>query len=142
MPVRDSQGGPDRSGRFIRQAARRLALIVGASVVVTVLLGGLIGVAAGNGFARSGAIGLYLVGCTSIVFGFLFGVRGPLRPTEREDDLPSPGALIGLGLLRTGVRPASPDERADSLATSWFLLGIGIALVVAGVLLDPRTGLS
>jgi len=126
----------------IRDAARRLALLVGGAIAATVLAGGLIGVAAGNGFARSAATGLYLVGCVSIVFGVLSGIRGPLRPTEKEDELPSPGALIGLGLLRTGVRRASPDERADSLAAAWLLLGVGIALVVAGVLLDPRTGLT
>ncbi len=140
--MRIRRHGSDVAPPDLRHAARRLTLIVGIAIAVTLVVGGSVGVATGNGFVRSAATGLYLVGCASIVFGVLSGIRGPLRPTEKDDDLPSPGALIGLGLLRTGVRPASPDERADSLATSWLLLGIGIALVVAGVLLDPRTGLS
>jgi hypothetical protein len=76
-----------------------------------------------------------------IVLGVFNGLRGPVRPKGGDDDQQPLGGILGVGIFSTGIRPASTDERADARATTWLFLALGIAMIVVGVLLDPRTDL-
>ena len=122
-------------------AARRLAFLIGGATAVTGLVGGAIGVALGAGFTRSATVGLYLVGCFLLVLGVFAGVRGPLRAKGTEEDREPLGSLFGYGLSTSGIRQATPNERADARSTTWLFLVVGAAMIIAGVLLDPRTAL-
>jgi hypothetical protein len=122
-------------------AARRFAVLAGAAIVVTGGVSALIGLALGGPAARSAATGLYLVGCFLIVMGVFNGLRGPVRPKGGDEDREAVGGIIGFGIFSGGIRAASADERADARATTWLFLVLGIAMVVVGVLVDPRTDL-
>jgi uncharacterized membrane protein len=125
----------------VRAAARRIVLLFGSAIVVIAVVSGAIGLALGAPVERSAATGLYLVGCFLVVLGVFAGVRGPLRPAGDEGEGDPLGSLLGVGIFSKGVRPATGDERADARATSWLFLAMGIAMILAGIVLDPRTGL-
>ena len=122
-------------------AARRFAVLSGAAILVTAGVGALIGLALDAPAARSGATGLYIVGCFLIILGVFNGLRGPVRPKGSDEDRDAVGGIVGFGISSGGIRAASADERADARATTWLFLALGIAMVVVGVLLDPRTDL-
>ena len=122
-------------------AARRIAFLTGGAVAVVGLLGGGLGVALGSTFTRSATVGLYVVGCFLLVLGVFAGVRGPLRAKGTDEDREPLGSLFGYGLSAGGVRQATADERADARGTTWLFLVVGAAMVVAGILADPRTSL-
>jgi hypothetical protein len=122
-------------------AARRIGFLVGGAVLSIGLVGGAIGAALGSGFTRAATIALYVVGCFLIVLGVFAGLRGPLRPKGTDEDREPLGSLFGYGLSASGIRVATSDERTDARATTWLFIVIGAALVVAAVLLDPRTDL-
>jgi hypothetical protein len=122
-------------------AARRLAFLTGGAVAVTAVLGGAIGAALEGAFTRGASVGLYLVGCFLLVLGVFAGVRGPLRAKGTDEDREPLGSLFGYGLSASGIRSATADERADARSTTWLFLFVGAAMIVAGVLIDPRTAL-
>jgi hypothetical protein len=68
-------------------------------------------------------------------------VRGPLRAKGTDEDREPLGSLFGYGLSASGVRQATPNEREDARSTTWLFLVVGAAMILAGVLLDPRTAL-
>ena len=122
-------------------AGRRLVLLLGSAIVVTGGVSAAIGAVLGSGAARSAATGLYLVGCLLIVLGVFAGLRGPLRPQGGDEERQPLGGMFGIGIFTTGIRTASPDERADARATTWLFLALGVAMIMAGVVVDPRTSL-
>lgn len=122
-------------------AGRRLLLLFGGAVLVTVAASAAVGAALGGGAIRSAATGLYLVGCFLILLGVLAGLRGPVRPRGTDEEQQPLGGLFGFGIFATGIRTASADERADARSTSWLFLALGATMIVAGVLVDPRTSL-
>jgi uncharacterized membrane protein HdeD (DUF308 family) len=122
-------------------AVRRLALLVGGAIGVTGVVGGLAGAALGSGFARSATVSLYVVGCFLLVLGIFAGVRGPVRPRGTDEDRQPLGTLFGYGFSASGIRRATAEERADARSTTWLFLAVGVAMIVAGVLLDPKTTL-
>jgi len=121
-------------------AARRLVVLLGAAILVVGGVSALVGLALGGPATRSAATGLYLVGCFLIVLGVFNGLRGPVRP-KGADEEQAFGGILGFGIFSGGIRAASADERADARATTWLFLVLGVAMVVVGVLLDPRTDL-
>jgi uncharacterized membrane protein len=127
--------------RPLLAAGRRLVVLVGAAVVVTAAVSGAIGAALGSDAARSAATGLYLVGSFLILLGVFAGLRGPVRPRGNDEEQQPLAGLFGLGIFSAGVRTASADERADARSTTWLFLALGVAMVVVGVVLDPRTDL-
>jgi hypothetical protein len=111
-------------------AARRILIIFGGAVAVTVVLSLLIGVAAGAGAARSVSVGLYLAGAALLVGCFVTGARGPLRGVARSGE-----TVPLLGARR--VRRATAGERSDAARTAIFLFALGLVLIVFGALIDP-----
>jgi uncharacterized membrane protein HdeD (DUF308 family) len=122
-------------------AARRFIVLSGAAILVVGGVAALVGLALGAAAARSAATGLYLVGCFLIVLGVFNGLRGPVRPKGGDEERDAVGGILGFGIFSGGIRAASADERADARATTWLFLALGIAMIVVGVLLDPRTDL-
>ena len=122
-------------------AARRFTLLAGAAILVTAAISAGVGLALGGPAARSAATGLYIVGCFLIVLGVFNGLRGPVRPKGSDEEREAVGGVLGFGIFSGGIRAASADETADARATTWLFLALGIAMVVVGVLLDPRTDL-
>ena len=116
-------------------------LLTGIATAVTGLLGGLVGLALGSAFARSASVGLYVVGSFLLVLGVFAGVRGPLRPKGTDEDREPIGSLFGYGLSASGIRHATAEERADARSTTWLFLVVGAAMIVAGILIDPRASL-
>jgi hypothetical protein len=122
-------------------AGRRLVVLLGAAILLTAGLSAAIGAALGSGATRSAATGLYLVGSFLILLGVFAGLRGPVRPRGKDEEQQPLAGLFGLGIFSAGVRPASADERADARSTTWLFLVVGVAMIVAGILVDPRTDL-
>ena len=104
-------------------AGRRLLRLLLASVAATALASSAIGLHAGSSLARSLSVGFYLVGCGALVLGFALAVRGPVRLGKSE---------------QRGFRVVTRDERDDAIADSALLVVLAIALLVLGVLADPR----
>ena len=125
----------------MRAAARRIAVLVAAVVLLTVAVSALVGLLLGSSLDRAVSTGLYLVGCFLIVLGFFAGVRGPLRPKGSDEEREPIGALLGVGIFATGARTSTAEERADARATSWLFIGLGFALLLSGVVVDSRVGL-
>ena len=122
-------------------AARRFVVLSGAAILVVGVGGAVLGLAFGAPASRSAATGLYIVGCFLLVLGVFNGLRGPVRPKGADEEGEVTGGLLGMGIFAGGIRTASADERADARATTWLFLALGVAMIVAGVLVDPRTEL-
>lgn len=116
-------------------------MLSGAAILFVGAVSAGLGVVFGVSAARSAATGLYLVGCFLVVLGVFNGLRGPVRPKGAAEDGEVTGGLLGMGIFARGIRTASADERADANATTWLFLTLGIAMIVVGVLADPRTEL-
>ena len=104
-------------------AGRRLLRLLLASVAATALASSAIGLLTGSSLSRSLSVGFYLVGCGTLVLGFALAVRGPVRLGKHE---------------QRGFRVVTRDERDDAIADSALLVVLAIALLVLGVLADPR----
>ena len=118
---------------MLAAAARRfvtlLATIAGATAVLSLLLGLLLGAAP----SRSVAVGLYLAGCALLLGGFFVGNRGPFRVANEE-------GLVGLRVPR-GVRVASGDEQAESFNMTGLLVVAGVVLLALGAAVDSNARL-
>jgi hypothetical protein len=123
------------------QAARRIALIVGGVVAVT-LVGSLVAsLLVGAGLERAVSTGLYVVGSFFLVLGFFSGVRGPTRPRSTEEGRGESGHVFGVGIAGRGARTATAEERKDARGTTWLFIFLGAALIVAGIVVDGRARL-
>ena len=111
-------------------AARRILIIFGGSLAVTILLSLAIGLAAGSSAARSVSVGLYVAGAVALVGCFIVGARGPLRGVTRSGE-----TVPLIGARR--VRRATIAERADASGTAIFLFALGLVLIIVGALIDP-----
>lgn len=110
-------------------AVRRFGeLLVGISLLV-VAVSAVLGVAVGSSLGRSISVGFYVVGSLVLIGGFFVGNRGPLRPRGEG------GWLI---FRPREVRRATSAEREEALNMSAVLVVLGLALIVFGILADPR----
>ena len=117
-------------GGVLLQGVRRLALIYAGVLVATVVISGLLGIAAGASFTRSVAIGLYVAGALLLLGCFVVGARGPLRGQgSAGETVPVVGARR--------VRRATVDERTEASRTAILLFVLGLTLIVLGSLIDP-----
>jgi hypothetical protein len=114
---------PHPSESLVANALRRLARLLLVAVAGTSLVSLAIGLLAGSSAGRSLSVGFYVTGCAALVAGFALAVRGPVRLAAGE---------------RHGFRVIPPDERDDAVADSALIVVLGVALLVLGVLLDPR----
>ena len=109
----------------IRRFAVVLALAAGATAVISLALGALVGASLG----RSVSLGFYCIGSFLLVSGFFVGNRGPVRLK----------ADTGVALLGSRfVRWATPAEREETINTSAVFVAVGFALILLGVLADTR----
>lgn len=132
---------PRVTGSALLPAARRFVVLSGGALLVVAGASALLGLAVGAPAARSAATGLYIVGSFLLVLGVFNGIRGPVRPKGRDDEVEATGGLLGVGIFSRGIRAATAEERADARATTWLFLVLGAAMIVVGVGLDPRTSL-
>jgi hypothetical protein len=117
----------------IAAAARRffklMAAITGSTVVLSLLLGLLLGASA----SRSVAVGLYLMGSALLLGGFFVGNRGVFRVANEE-------GMVGLRVPR-GVRVASGEEQVESFNMTGLLVIAGIVLLALGAAVDSNARL-
>ena len=116
-------------------ALRRFLLLVavvgGGTVVVSIVLGVLLGAS----LPRSIAVGYYLVGSFMLLAGFFFGNRGPVRPRGDAD--------IG-GIFRPAgrrVRWATREEHEEAINSSALYVVLGLVLIFLGIASDNRHSL-
>jgi hypothetical protein len=120
---------------LLRDALRRIALLVAVVVSVTAVVSLVIGALAGANLLRAEAVGFYVAGAAVLIGSFIIGVRGPLRPEWAEGH---DGAMPATrGFFPRSVRRATPDERSESKRNSFGLFVFGIALVLIGSGFDP-----
>ena len=112
-----------------RRFVRILAGVIGATAVVSLSLGLLLGAPAD----RSLAVGCYLAGCALLLGGFFFGNRGPFRVANEE-------GMVGLRRPR-GIRPVSALEHEETFNLSGVLVVLGLVLLALGAAVDPNTQL-
>jgi hypothetical protein len=128
---------PDRS---VIAGIRRVVLVVAAIAVPTALISLLFGLGAGTDVWSALATGFYVVGAMLMVVGVLSGVRGPLRSATPNDPAEA-ASLFGMGLGRRRVRKATDEERRETVFGAVLFLTLGLALVVLGVVADPKNEL-
>ncbi len=127
----------------MRGAARRIGASAAVIGGLTALVSAVAGLLLGTPVGRAVANGLYVVGSFLIVLGVFAGLRGPLRSEDGGEERGSSFAgLLGLRIFGGKIRTATGDERADAIGTAWLFLGLGVLLVVVGVAVDDRAGLS
>ncbi len=121
-------------------AAKRIGVVMGVVLGLTVAGSALAGVIFGTSQGRAVSTGLYVVGSFLIVLGVFSGIRGPLRSDpDSERDTPFAG-LLGLSIFGSRVRTATGDERTDAVSTAALFIVIGFVLEIIGVAVDSRTG--
>jgi hypothetical protein len=106
-----------------------------AGVAAATALGSLaLGALAGFGVGRSLSLGFYFVGAFSVLIGFVFGNRGPVR--TKPPSSPGEAPLTAARLLRF----ATPEERRQTIGDSALFVVLGIALIFIGLAADSRAG--
>lgn len=116
-------------------ALRRFALLVaaigGGTLVISIVLGLLLGAS----LPRSIALGYYLVGSFLLLAGFFFGNRGPVRPRGDADT----GGIFRPAGRR--VRWATRQEHEESINSSALYVVLGLVLIFLGIVADNRHSL-
>jgi hypothetical protein len=119
-------------------ALRRFAFIVALTVGVTAVMSLLIGALLGSSVDRSLALGFYFMGCFLLVLGFFVGNRGPAR-VKSESAGPS---MLPFGMFgERRLRWATPGEQNETIMSSAVYISIGVILVIIGALVDSRHSL-
>ena len=117
-------------------ALRRFALLVGAIGGGTVIVSILLGLLLGASLPGSIALGYYLVGSFLLLAGFLFGNRGPVRPRSDDDQV---GVLARPRGRR--VRWATQEEHEEAINSSALFVALGLLLIFLGLVSDNKHAL-
>jgi hypothetical protein len=120
-------------------ALRRLAFVTVLAVGVTVVLSLLLGLLIGSSVNRSLTLGFYLVGCFLLVVGFFVGNRGPARVKGEDTVGPTMLPIPGAGARR--LRWASLSEQNETINNSAVFISLGLILVALGAIIDTRHSL-
>lgn len=122
-------------GAMLRDAAKRIVLLLVGTAVGTAALSLLLGLALGSSVSRSVSVGFYIVGSFLLIFGFFVGNRGPVRVKG------DPGFGM-LGIFRNRqLRWATGSEQFESLSLSVVFVALGIVLIILGTAADTRYSL-
>ena len=121
-------------------ALRRLAFVTVLAIGVTIVLSLLIGLLIGAGAVRSIVIGFYLGGSFLLVVGFFVGNRGPAR-VKGGDDTVGPMGLPIPGPSTRRLRWATLGEQNETINNSAVFISLGLVLVALGVAFDTRHSL-
>src|ERR1700746_3545589 len=118
---------------MIRAAVRRILVLFGSLVGVTVAVSLVLGALAHASLLRALSVGFYVVAAAILVGGLVLGVRGPLRRDWGGDARAQPKR----GIIPRAIRRASPDERVESKRSSIALFALGVVFVLIGSAFDP-----
>jgi hypothetical protein len=129
-------------------ALRRLAYITVLAVGVTVVVSLLIGLLIGSGVDRALTLGFYFVGSFLHISGVFVGNRGPVRVKNEgaaEDDLsgatPASMILPIPGTSSRRMRWASLPEQNETINNSAIFIVLGLVLVFIGIGFDSHHSL-
>jgi len=129
-------------------AVRRLAFISAVAIGVTVVVSLLIGLLIGSGVERALTLGFYFVGSFLLISGFFVGNRGPVRVKAEDHGEEgvagaSPAAMIFPipGFSKRRMRWASASEQNETINNSAIFIVLGLLLVFIGVGFDSHHSL-
>ena len=129
-------------------ALRRLAKITLLAVGVTVVVSLLIGLLVGSGVDRALTLGFYFVGSFLLISGFFVGNRGPVRVKSEDHgeegvSSASPASMILPipGFSGRKMRWASASEQNETINNSAIFIVLGLVLVFIGVGFDSHHSL-
>ncbi len=120
-------------------ALRRLAFVTVLAVGVTVVLSLLLGLLVGSSVNRALTLGFYLGGCFFLVVGFFIGNRGPARVKGEDTVGPTMLPIPGAGSRR--LRWATLPEQNETINNSAVFISLGLLLVALGAIIDTRHSL-
>jgi hypothetical protein len=119
----------------LRRLAFALVLALGVTVVLSLLLGLLIGASVN----RALTLGFYLVGSFLLIVGFFVGNRGPARVKGEDTVGPTMLPIPGAGSRR--LRWATLGEQNETINNSAVFISLGLILVALGAAIDTRHSL-
>jgi hypothetical protein len=122
----------------LRAGLRRLATLVAAAAVLTALGSLVFGLLLHAELLHAVAIGFYGAGSVFVVVGFFYGIRPPVRATGEGA---GPTVLGSAAAAGGRARWADRHDVEDSLASSALFVVLGFALILLGVVFDPRNRL-
>src|SRR5262245_6882246 len=120
-------------------ALRRLAFVTVLAVGVTVVLSLILGLLIGASVNRALTLGFYLVGCFLLVVGFFVGNRGPAR--VKGEDTIGPTMLPIPSPASRRLRWATLTEQNETINNSAVFISLGLVLVALGAIIDTRHSL-
>ena len=133
---------------MLLSALRRLAKITLLAVGVTVVVSLLIGLLIGSGVDRALTLGFYFVGSFLLISGFFVGNRGPVRVRSEdhgEEGVASASAAPMIlpipGFSGRKLRWASQGEQNETINNSAVFIVLGLILILIGVIVDSRHSL-
>ena len=120
-------------------ALRRLAFVTALALGVTVVLSLILGLLVGSSVNRALTLGFYLGGCFLLVVGFFVGNRGPSRVKGHDTLGPTMLPVPGAGTRR--LRWATLTEQNETINNSAIFISLGLILIVLGAAIDTRHSL-
>ena len=120
-------------------ALRRLAFVTALALGVTVVLSLMLGLLIGSSVNRALTLGFYLGGCFLLVVGFFVGNRGPARVKGEDTVGPTMLPVPGTGARR--LRWATLPEQHETINNSAVFICLGLVLVFIGVAFDSHHSL-
>jgi hypothetical protein len=120
-------------------ALRRLAFVTALALGVTIVMSVMLGLLVGSSLNRSLTLGFYLGGCFLLVVGFFVGNRGPARVKGEDTVGPTMLPIPGAGSRR--LRWATLTEQNETINNSAIFISLGLLLVALGAIIDSRHSL-
>jgi hypothetical protein len=122
---------------MLRAAFRRIVVLLGLALGVTIVGALALGLLAGSSVNRSLTLGFYLMGCFMLIAGFFVGNRGPTRVRGEVGS----ASMFGLPLPGSStrrIRWATLGEQNETINNSAIYIFLGLVLVAIGVVIDSH----